>query len=356
MKNARILVVDDKPDNLDILVDQLEEFGYSKVVSTTDPTKAVHLFAQRDFDLVLLDIMMPVMNGFEVMDRFKKTNKIVPIIVLTALQDKPTRLRAFNAGAKDFLTKPFDSEEVMARVRNLLEAHLAQSRLSSFNHLLWQQVEERTHELSLKNEELVETQLQVVHRLGRAGEFRDSKTGLHVIRMSHYSHLLGKACGMSEEDNFLLLHAASMHDIGKIGVPDSILLKPDKLDAKEWEIMKQHCAIGADIIGKHQSKLLEMARVIALTHHEKWNGQGYPNGIKGENIPLIGRVVAVTDVFDALTSVRPYKDPWPLKRVISLIKEESGNHFDPKLVEDFLGILDDIMVIKERYRDTIDGD
>ncbi len=232
-----------------------------------------------------------------------------------------------------------------------MEAHLAQSRLSSFNNDLKQQVQERTQELSLKNEELVNTQLQVVQRLGRAGEFRDSKTGLHVIRMSHYSHLLGQAYGLSEEDNFLLLHAASMHDIGKIGVPDRILLKPDKLDAQEWKIMMQHSQIGAQIIGTHQSKLLEMARVIALTHHEKWNGKGYPNGLKGESIPLIGRIVALTDVFDALTTERPYKEPWPLDRVLSLIKEESGNHFDPKLVEVFLGILDDIMRIKVQYQD-----
>jgi putative two-component system response regulator len=352
IQTAQILVVDDKPDNLDILVDQLEEFGYSNIVSTMDPTEAVSLYTHQDFDLVLLDIMMPVMNGFEVLEVFGAVGKNIPVIVLTALQDKTTKLKALNAGAKDFLTKPFDSQEVQARVSNLLEAHLAQKKLSLYNQDLEQQVLDRTLELSKKNGELIKTQLHVVQRLGRAGEFRDSDTGLHVIRMSHYSHLLGQACGMKDEESFLLLHAASMHDIGKIGVPDRILLKPGKLDANEWNIMQKHAKIGAEIIGKHPSELLEMARIIALSHHEKWNGQGYPNGLQGTDIPLVGRIVALADVFDALTTKRPYKKAWPLPQVLELIQEESGKHFDPELIPNFLEIVPELLKIKEQHQEV----
>ncbi|MBF0193448.1 MAG: response regulator [Magnetococcales bacterium] len=352
IKSAKILVVDDKPDNLDILVDQLEEFGYTKIVSTLDPTEGVKLYTEQNFDLVLLDIMMPIMNGFEVLEVFESVGKNIPVIVLTALQDKQTKLKALNAGAKDFLTKPFDSDEVQARVRNLLEAHLAQKRLSIYSQDLEQQVLDRTLELSQKNSELIKTQLHVVQRLGRAGEFRDSDTGLHVVRMSHYSHILGKACGMQNDESFLLLHAASMHDIGKIGVPDRILLKPGKLDSTEWDIMQQHAKIGAEIIGKHPSELLEMARAIALTHHEKWDGTGYPNGLRGTDIPLVGRIVALADVFDALTTKRPYKKAWPLPQVIALIKEEKGKHFDPDLIPLFLDLMPEILKIKDQHQEV----
>jgi len=200
-----------------------------------------------------------------------------------------------------------------------------------------------------RTEELHETRLEIIRRLGHAAEFKDNETGLHVIRMSKYCFLLAQKIGLSESKSELILNAAPMHDIGKIGIPDRILLKPGKLDADEWKTMMTHAQIGADIIGPHKSELLKTARIAALTHHEKWNGKGYPQGLKQEDIPLAGRIIAVSDVFDALTSKRPYKDAWPVEKALDLMKSERGEHFDPQLIDAFLEILPDVLKIKEEY-------
>jgi putative two-component system response regulator len=339
-----ILIVDDEPVNVEVLEDILEAAGYGHVISTTDPFEAVRLYGERSFDIVLLDLLMPGMDGFEVLEKFKATkyDPPVPVLVLTALRDRETRLKALRRGARDFITKPFDHQEVLARIHNLLEVRLAQKQLKSHNIILDQKVRERTQEIH-------ETRLEIIRRLGIAAEYRDNETGLHIIRMSLYSQLLGKAAGMSDSEAEMLLQTSPMHDIGKIGIPDSILLKPGKLNREEWEIMQTHTTIGAKILADHPSELFQAARTIALTHHEKWNGMGYPYGISGEDIPFVGRIVAVADVFDALTSRRPYKEPWSVEKAVAQLEQDSGKHFDPKLVDSFNEVLPDILKIKDLY-------
>jgi putative two-component system response regulator len=217
-----------------------------------------------------------------------------------------------------------------------------QLALADQNHELERKVQERTADLN-------ESRLQVIRRLGRAAEYKDNETGMHVMRMSHYSRAIAVALGRPAAECENLLHAAPMHDIGKIGTPDQILLKPGKLDAAEWEVMQQHPQIGAGIIGRHASPLLEMARVVALTHHEKWDGSGYPRGLRGEQIPLVGRIVAVADVFDALTTKRPYKEAWPVEKALELVRSERERHFDPAVADAFFGVLPEILGVREKY-------
>ncbi|MCK4710084.1 MAG: HD domain-containing protein, partial [Gammaproteobacteria bacterium] len=291
------------------------------------------------------------MDGFELIEKLISLddNFLPPILVLTAQQAQEYRQRGLDLGARDFITKPFVVNELLARVKNQLEMRQAQALLRDQNQHLEEMVRERTIELQIAHQQLHESRLQVVRRLGRAAEYRDNETGLHIIRMSYISVILGRAAGMSEEDLDLLLNASPMHDIGKIGVPDSILLKPGKFEPEEWEIMKTHAQIGADILSGDDSPMMSMAREIALAHHEKWDGSGYPGGIKGEGIPLVGRVAALADVFDALTSERPYKKAWAVNDAVEFIKENSGSHFDPDLVKCFLENLDLITDIKEKY-------
>jgi putative two-component system response regulator len=286
--------------------------------------------------------MMPGIDGYEVCRRLKTniTTRKIPVIFLTAKSEVEDEAKGLELGAVDYITKPISLPIVQARVKT----HLA---LYDQNRTLEEKVIQRTVELN-------DTRLEIIRRLGRAAEYKDNETGLHVIRMSHYSRLIALTSGMSEIEADLLLNASPMHDIGKIGIPDRILLKPGKLNDEEWKIMRQHPAFGAEIIGKHNSELLKEARVVARTHHEKWNGKGYPAGIKEEEIPASGRIVAIADVFDALTSKRPYKQPWPVEKAVDLIKEESGQHFDPKLVPAFLEAIPEILKIKEQYAEKQD--
>lgn len=344
LKKSSILVVDDEPANVMLLEKLLEAMGFNNVISTQDPTKVLSLFQQHNSDLILLDLNMPVLDGYGVMDKLNEltNNKPPPILVLTAQDMQSYRQRALDNGARDYVTKPFDASELLSRVRNLLEVQMAHKYMSHQNEILEQKVQERTQMIH-------DTRLQVVRRLGRAAEYRDNETGLHIIRMSKMAAVIGKAAGMSNEECDLLLNAAPMHDIGKIGIPDNILLKPGKFEGGEWAIMQTHAQIGADILSGDDSDLMTMAHEIALSHHEKWNGKGYPNGLEGEAIPLSGRITALADVFDALTSVRPYKKAWTVEDAVNLIKEESGQHFDPRLVELFVQILPEIIAIKEKH-------
>lgn len=350
---ARILVIDDEPDNLLILSEQLRGAGYRAVTVTADPLEAVALFEIKTFDLVLLDIMMPGLDGFGVMARMQAVRpaKSCPILVLTARQDEVTRLRALRDGAQDFLSKPFLEEELLCRVYNLLEMHLAQCDLATLNHSLETAVRERTIQLEERNRQLIHSQLEILDRLGLAAEFRDNETGLHVVRMSRYAELLGRAIGLDEQEASLLLHCAPMHDIGKVGIPDAILLKPSKLDRDEWTVMHRHPEIGANILANSTSHWLEVSRMIALSHHERWDGTGYPHGLSGEAIPLFGRIVAVADVFDALTSARPYKPAWPVAKTIETMQEGMGTHFDPRLIATFVDLLPDMLRIKDQHQD-----
>lgn len=346
-KSATLLIVDDELSNVRLLEKLLSREGYTALITTQNPLEALDIIKNQHIDLLLVDLNMPVMNGHELMANIKQLNlDISPTtLMLTAQHDQENRHKALNGGARDYLTKPFHAQELFSRVRNLLEVHLANQYMRSENKILEQKVQERT--LDIYN-----TRLQVVRCLGRAAEYRDEETGFHIIRMSKVSALLAKAAGLSENDCELLLNASAMHDIGKIGIPDHILLKQGKFEADEWEIMKAHTIIGARILDGDSSDLMTMARDIALSHHEKWNGKGYPNGLKGSEIPLVGRITAIADVFDALTSIRPYKKPWPIDEAISFIVNESGEHFDPQLVQIFTEQLPDILAIGKEYAET----
>ncbi len=351
IKKCRIVVVDDETPNLKLIDRVLDIGGYTEITLISDPTTVVDFYKENGTDLFLIDLNMPLMDGFEVIAALMALNDdfLPPILVLTAQQAQEYRQKALDVGARDFVTKPFVVNELLARVRNQLEIRQAQSQLRNQNQNLEAMVQERTKELQIAHHQLHESRLQVVRRLGRAAEYRDNETGLHIIRMSYISVVIGRAAGMDEEAIDLLLNASPMHDIGKIGMPDNILLKPGKFEPEEWEIMKTHAQIGADILSGDDSPMMMMAREIALSHHEKWDGSGYPNGHKGENIPLVGRIAALADVFDALTSVRPYKKAWSVDEAIDYIKDHSGKQFDPKMVEYFMQNIDEIVSIKEKY-------
>jgi putative two-component system response regulator len=346
-QNATILIVDDQMTNILLLESILQNAGYTNIHSTQDPTEVVSFVKKLNPDLICLDIRMPQMNGFQIMGQLKIIQKdtYLPILVLTAEEDRETRLRALDSGAKDFLHKPFDKIEVIMRIRNLLETSLLNRALSIQKETLEETVRVRTQQLK-------ETQLEIVHRLAQAAEHRDNETGSHIVRMSHYAVVLGRAAGMTEEECDILLHATPMHDVGKLGIPDRILLKPGKLDADEWEIMKQHTVIGAQLLSNSQSPVLQMGEAIALTHHERWDGSGYPNLLAGEDIPLVGRICAIADVFDALSSKRCYKVPWPLEKVLQELRSLSGIQFDPRLVEMFDELLPVIMDIQRTHADS----
>jgi len=334
-----ILVVDDTPDNIDVLSGILRP-DY-KVKAALNGDKALKIAeTEPQPDIILLDIMMPGMDGYEVCNKLKSnpaTAKI-PIIFVTAKTEVEDEQKGFELGAVDYITKPVSPPIVQARVRTQLAMY-------DQNRELERKVRERTVELN-------NTRLEIIRRLGRAAEYKDNETGLHVIRMSHYSRLIAAAISDDEEWVDLVYNAAPMHDIGKIGIPDSILLKKGKLNNEEWNIMRQHPSYGAEIIGDHSYKLMSMAKEIALTHHEKWDGSGYPNGLKGEEIPLPARIVAIADVFDALTTERPYKKAWSVEDTVNLIDKESGSHFDPGLTALLHEVLPDMLDIREQYQEN----
>ncbi|MDH5301613.1 MAG: response regulator [Gammaproteobacteria bacterium] len=346
IKSARILVIDDQPANVKIIEKMLRSEGYSSVSCFTDPREGVNSYQQSPYELVLLDLNMPHMDGFEVMDRLNAltTSDYLSVLVLTAQIDRDTRIRALQAGARDFLNKPFDVVELINRIRNMLEVRMLHHQVRMQNDALEEKIRART-------EELEQTRLEIIRRLGRAAEYRDNETGLHIVRMSKMSKLLAVKLGLSKADCDLILNASPMHDVGKIGIPDAILLKPGKLAPAEWQTMQKHPEIGAELLSGHASGLLEAARQIALCHHEKWDGSGYPAGLRAEQIPLFARIVAVADVFDALTSERPYKKAWSLDDAINYLREGAGLHFDPHLIDIFLAHLDEFVAIRERYSD-----
>jgi putative two-component system response regulator len=344
--NARILIVDDEPANLKLLDKMLASQGYEQRILIQDPREVLDCYKEARPDLILLDINMPHLDGYQVLDQLKALDDplLPPIVILTAQHGRDYLLKALAAGARDFIGKPFDRTELLMRVRNLLDAQLAQRMVHQQKDVLEEMVSQRTEELN-------QTRLQVVRRLGRAAEYRDNETGYHIIRMSQMSAVLAKCLDWSDADCDLMLNASPMHDIGKIGIPDPILLKPGKFEPAEWEIMKTHAAIGAELLDGDDSALLRLAREIALTHHEKWDGSGYPNGLAGEAIPQSGRIVAVADVFDALTSVRPYKKAWAVEDAVSFIRDNSGSHFDPDVAACFERCLPDIIKIRDTHQE-----
>lgn len=321
-----LLLVDDEPANLHVLKQILQEDAH--LLFARNGQQALEIASSQHPDLVLLDVMLPDIDGYEVCMRLKQAAPTanIPVIFISAMSDTLDEAHGFEVGAVDYICKPVNPAIVRARIA--------------------------THLSLVQAKELQRTHLQLIRTLGRAAEYRDNETGLHVIRMSHYAHQLALSAGLSKKAADELLHAAPMHDVGKIGIPDHILLKPGALDDDEWITMKKHPEFGAQIIGEHDSSLLKAASTIALSHHEKWDGSGYPNGLKGTDIPLVGRIIAIVDVFDALTTARPYKKAWTVEDATDLIRRESGRHFDPELVERFIGILPQVLEIKQRWAET----
>lgn len=331
-----ILVVDDIPENIDVLVNLLkDEFSIKVALNGKRALEIAHNVPQPD--LILLDVMMPELDGYEVCKLLKSSisTQEIPVIFVTAKDKATNESKGFEVGGVDYVTKPIHPLTMMARIKTQLA-------LADQKRHLEDEVQKRT-------QELVHSRLSAMRCLGLAAEYKDNETGMHVIRMSHTCRLIALAAGRSEEEAERLLHTAPMHDVGKIGIPDSILLKPGKLTASEWETMKSHTTIGAKILGEHPSDVMREAQVIALTHHEKWDGSGYPQGLKGEDIPLHGRIAAIADVFDALCSERPYKKAWPVEDALEEIQRISGSHFEPGLVEAFLIALPDVLKMRERF-------
>lgn len=344
IKNS-LLVVDDSPENIDVLRGILGA-DYSIKVATSGQL-ALKIVAAQPPDLILLDVMMPEMDGYEVCRQLKEneSTRHIPVIFVTARDDMEDETHGFELGAADYITKPVSPAIVRARVRS----HLA---LADQRRYLQTLVEERTGELELSNHKLEQNYLTMIRQLGRAADYRDNETGLHVVRVGNYCKLLGSAAGFLETRAETLMYASMMHDIGKIGIPDHILLKPGKLTNEEFDVIKGHPQIGAEIIGDHDAEVMQMAREVSLTHHEKWNGKGYPHGLSGTDIPLVGRIVAIADVFDALTCVRPYKTAWTVERAMELISSEAGQHFDPELVKLFLSKEAEVRRIATEYSDA----
>jgi putative two-component system response regulator len=347
--DARILVVDDEEPNVHSLTRILRAAGYGNVLGTTDPREVADLYRKQDPDVILLDLHMPNLDGLGVLQQLRAIagpQAYVPVLVLTGDSSPEARRRALSEGAKDFLTKPFEVGEVLLRIRNLLETRYLHREITTQNQLLEQRVRERTGELE-------DAYLDTLERLASAAEFRDDETGRHTERVGEVAALLGGALDLPEEDLFLIRRAAPLHDVGKIGIPDAILRKPGPLTGEEWEVMKTHASIGARILAGGRSRVVQLAEEIALYHHEQWDGQGYPQGVAGEAIPLSGRLVMVADVYDALTSDRVYRDAWPTEMVLAYIREYAGRRFDPAIAAlcerpDVRG-----MLIDSRERETI---
>ena len=328
----RILLVDDEDSNLRALTRVLAREGLTDVISSADPHQARPLFIEYRPDLVVLDLRMPKLDGFAVMDQLRPlipAGSFLPILVLTGDTDPIAKRRALAMGARDLLAKPFDMIEVVLRIRNLLETRALHLRLESHNLVLEAKVLERTRELD-------DTQLEMLQRLAAAGEVRDDDTGQHTYRVGAMAGRLARGVGLGEEEARLIHQAAPLHDVGKIGIPDSVLLKRGALTAAEFDVIKMHTLIGARVLNGGRCQVVNVAERIARSHHERWNGTGYPDGLAGQAIPIEARLVAIVDVFDALTHDRPYRPAWPLPKVLAAIQEQRGQHFEPRIVDAFL--------------------
>jgi len=326
--DARILIVDDNADMVWILQTLLEREGYSEIASTTDPTAAVDAFLAFEPDLVLLDLHMPGKNGLDVMAEIKDVaTEFVPVVMLTGDLNPEVRLRALGGGAHDFLTKPFEKTEVHLRIRNLLETRRLHKLLREENESLERKVADRTRDLEL-------AKIEILERLAMASEFRDDSTGEHTQRVGALCERMARVMGLPKRQVDLIRAAAPLHDIGKIAVPDHILLKPGPLTEEEWGVMKRHTTTGARMLSKSVSPTLRLGERIALSHHERWDGGGY-HGVAGKDIPLSGRLVTVADAYDAMTHPRPYKDALPTDVAIEEIRAQSGRQFDPSVVDAF---------------------
>lgn len=367
--NCKILIVDDEPINVKVCQKYLHELGYKRCVGLTDSTRTIAVILEERPDVVILDVMMPIVSGVDVLKMIRRHDELahLPVLILTASADRTTKLTVLNLGATDFLTKPIDPSEMAPRVRNVLSVKRYHDSLRNHAQALEEAVRQRTAELE-------SSRMDVIHCLARAVEYRDDHTGRHVERVGRYSGMIAQTLGLDATTSSMIALASQLHDVGKIGVPDDILLKPGRLtpeefermqkhtlfgrkiveqmSEREWEKLRQHVQIGCRILDAPRSPLLTMASRIALTHHERWDGSGYPLGLAGEDIPIEGRITAVADVFDALSSVRPYKPSYPIDKCFSILRSESGSHFDPKVVDAFLERRDDVVRTQLELADT----
>lgn len=367
--NAKILIVDDEPINVKVCQKYLHELGYKRIVGLTDSTRTIAVILEERPDVIILDVMMPIVSGVDVLKLIRKHDDLahLPVLILTASSDRTTKLTVLNLGATDFLTKPIDPSEMAPRVRNVLSVKRYHDSLRNHAQALEEAVRQRTAELE-------SSRMDVIHCLARAVEYRDDHTGRHVERVGRYSGMIAQTLGLDRSTCSMIEMASQLHDVGKIGVPDDILLKPGRLtpeefermqkhtlfgrkiveqmSEREWEKLRQHVQIGCRILDAPRSPLLMMASRIALTHHERWDGSGYPLGLAGDDIPIEGRITAVADVFDALSSVRPYKPSYPVDKCFSILKAESGSHFDPKVVDAFLSQRDQVVRTQLELADT----
>lgn len=342
----QVLIIDDTEINLILfaaLVKKLDDCVPHTFAYAGD---ALAWLADNDPDLIIVDYMMPDIDGLEFMRLLREMpgREAVPVVMITANDQKQLRYRALDLGASDFLTKPVDKVEFLARTRNMLLVSDARKQLTDRAAWLAEEVRKATAEIVARERE-------TVFRLCKAAEYRDPETGAHILRMAHYSHLIARGMGLPVDDQELLLEAAPMHDIGKVGIADKILLKPGRLDADEFEIMKHHATYGYELLKGSSSRVLQAGAEIARGHHEKYDGSGYPAGIRGTDIPLFSRIVAVADVFDALTSERPYKKAWTLEAAVDFLVKGSGSHFDPQCVQTFLDAWEDVLEIRDRYQE-----
>ena len=357
----KIMVVDDTPINLKVIRAHLAREGYERIKTLDDSREAVAALLREDPDLLLLDLMMPHVSGLKILETVREMARFscLPVIVITAAEDREMKTKSLELGANDFLSKPVDAEDLILRVRNAL-------KLKSYQDSLEEKVFQRTAELTRSREE-------IVYCLARAAEYRDNETGNHVIRVGRYVGLVAAQLGVDEHTRRMMELASTLHDMGKLGIPDAILLTPGTLTPEERIVINKHCKFGAEIctpdfqnmqqaspdhvvagammFGGSASSLLQMASRIALTHHERWDGEGYPRGLEGEEIPLEGRIAAVADVFDALGSKRPYKPAFPLDKCFAIIEEETGKHFDPAVVQAFLARKDSVIAVYNEFRD-----
>jgi len=331
---VKILIVDDQEYNISLLERILTRAGFKHIYTTMDPHQILPNLIEHSPDIVLLDLHMPGMDGLEALKLIREHtggDQYLPVLMLTADITPEAKQQGLRAGVNDFLTKPYDRTEVILRINNLLKTRELHLQLQQYNETLEQKVRERT-------EKLEQAQMEILQVLGRTAEFRDDETGNHTVRVGILSQLIAKQLGYSEEEATMLRLAATLHDIGKIGIPDNILLKPGRFLPEEFEIMKNHTSIGAKILEGSSFAVLKLAGIIANSHHEKWDGTGYPEGLKGEQIPIEARIVALADFYDALTHERPYKQAWTPDETLAEIKRQQGLHFDPKIVNAFIEI------------------
>ena len=353
LEDCTILVVDDSVYNLDIIVSMLDNL-YNVIVASNGES-ALELIENITPDLILLDIVMEGIDGFEVCRILKNNKKTsnIPVIFLSGNTDASDKNRGFEYGAVDYITKPFEINEVKARIKTHLSLGIAQEALKHQNAKLETEVEKRTFELRKTVLELKYSYQETIFLLSKAAEYRDDDTGSHLLKVSSYCRTIARAMGFDENKIENLYYAALLHDIGKIGIPDSILLKKGAYEEGEWEIMKKHTIIGSLILSSSNVEVIKMGELIALTHHEKWDGSGYPKGLKGEEIPVISRIVSVADVFDALVSKRVYKEEFTIEDALFEIKKSSGRHFDPEVVDVFMSAIDEIIEIMNKYKENL---